>query len=86
MPVEFEAEYHCLILQNRIKKASLYAKATKEPRPKGELSQAVLFSHEVIHRMPSRCPDAFILDVGRLVGHHWAVVDANPCWEVSIPL
>ena len=82
-PVEFEAEYHCLILQNRIKKASLYTKATEAPRPKSELSQAILFSHEVVHRMPSRCPDAFILDVGRLVDYHWAVVNANPCWEVS---
>ena len=81
-PVNFEVEYRCFVLKNRIATASVYAR--KVEKVENELNEAVLFAHEVVYRMGDQCPAAFVLDVGRIEGRGWAVVDASPCWRANL--
>lgn len=80
-PVVFEVEYRTFVLKNRIAAASVYARRGGPERTDSfELTEAVLFAHEVVYRMADACPVAFVLDVGRIEGRGWAVVEADPCW------
>jgi hypothetical protein len=87
-PVDFEVEYRCFVLRGRVITASVYIRGGRLaerggewPCDDGELNEAVLFAHGVVYRMgPHLCPEAFVLDVGRIRKRGWAVVKANPCW------
>ncbi len=54
------------------------------PCEQSELTEAILFAHEVVYRMGDECPEAFVLDVGRIEDRGWAVVEANPCWGAGL--
>jgi hypothetical protein len=84
-PVKFEVEFRCFVLKNRIATASIYMRDGQlaEDSDESELNEAVLFAHGVVYRTED-CPDAFVLDVGRIAGRGWAVVEANPCWGAGL--
>jgi len=81
--VKFTVEYRCFVMNKKIVTASAYFNANEavtEGREDPELNDAILFAHEVVYRMDSECPAAFVLDVGIIDGRGWAVVGAKPCW------
>lgn len=88
-PVEFEVEYRTFVLNSKIVTASVYIRegqlAEGEdgswPCDPSEREEAILFAHQVVYRMGGDdTPPAFVLDVGRVKGRGWAVVEANPAW------
>lgn len=90
-PVNFEVEYRCFVLKNRVITASVYCRNGEDaevegrwPSEEAELNEAVLFAHEVVYRMGEECPVAFVVDVGKIRDRGWAVVEANPIWGSAL--
>ncbi len=73
--VAFDVEYRCHVLDGAILRAEFYRMVgadDEEMRPEAiEFAERVLASHA--HELPS----AVVLDVGRIEGRGWAVVEAN---------
>ncbi|MFD7630559.1 ATP-grasp domain-containing protein [Streptomyces sp. NPDC059851] len=77
--VEFAAEYRLFVLDGEVRAGSRYAVYGRpDPAP---LEPGVLgFAREVLGATAEDLPSGVCLDVGRLAGGGWAVVEANMPW------
>ncbi len=88
--VQWEIEYRCFIADQSVVTMSPYRRGeaffSDYKRPlnalRGEQEEALEFASSVIQTVP--CPRAFVLDVGKIKGRGWAVVEPNECWGSGI--
>jgi hypothetical protein len=87
-PVVWTLEYRCFVLDRRVLTLSPYwrgdrlaqAEDGSWPAPPGELEEALAFAGALLGDAAVAAPDAFVLDVGRIEGAGWGVIEANPAW------
>lgn len=77
--VEFAAEYRLFVLDGEVAAGSRYA-VHGRPDPAPLDAGARAFAREVLAATAGGLPSAVCVDVGRLVGGGWAVVEANMPW------
>jgi hypothetical protein len=77
--VEFAAEYRLFVLDGEVRAGSRYA-VYGRPDPAPLQAQVHGFAREVLDAAAEGLPSAVCLDVGRLTGGGWAVVEANMPW------
>ncbi|MGW5344017.1 ATP-grasp domain-containing protein [Streptomyces sp. NPDC004050] len=77
--VEFAAEYRLFVLDGEVRAGSRYA-VYGRPDPAPLEPRVLDFAREVLDATADGLPSAVCLDVGRLVGGDWAVVEANMPW------
>ncbi|WNG48787.1 DUF4343 domain-containing protein [Archangium minus] len=85
-PVRWLDEYRCFVLDGQVVTASPYAwMGEKEEHSHAafELEGARAFAMEVLAR-GGDFPPAVVLDVGRIEGRGWAVVEMNPAWSSGL--
>ncbi|MEM8953398.1 MAG: ATP-grasp domain-containing protein [Verrucomicrobiota bacterium] len=88
--VEWEVEYRCFAADQAVKTLSPYRRGETifsgydRPLagPHEEEAEAQGFANSVVEAV--RCPRAFVLDVGKIKGRGWAVVESNECWGAAI--
>ena len=86
-PVHWLDEYRCFVLEGQVVTASPYAwKGEREEAGSApfELEEARAFTAAVLTRAGAVFPPAVVLDVGRIDGRGWAVVEANPAWSSGL--
>jgi hypothetical protein len=87
-PVVWEVEFRCFVLERRVATFSPYlrrgALAEAEdgswPADPEEVTAAEGFAAALLADAPVRLPPAVALDIGRIEGRGWAVVEANAAW------
>ncbi|MEU2395683.1 ATP-grasp domain-containing protein [Streptomyces sp. NPDC007369] len=77
--VEFAAEYRLFVLDGEVRAGSRYA-VYGRPDPAPLDARVHGFAREVLEAAAEGLPSAVCLDVGRLAGGGWAVVEANMPW------
>ncbi len=89
-PVQWEVEFRCFCLNGTVKTVSPYlrsgrlAKLTGYEASAEELNLATLFAESVLDAADSITPKAVVIDVGKIAGQGWAVVEANAAWGSGI--
>ena len=86
-PVSWLDEYRCFVLEGRVVAASPYAWKGEREEASGapfQLDEARAFAARVLGRAGEMFPPAVVLDVGRIEGRGWAVVEANPAWSSGL--
>ncbi|EPX54971.1 hypothetical protein D187_009710 [Cystobacter fuscus DSM 2262] len=86
-PVDWRDEYRCFVLEGRVVATSPYAWKGEREESSGaafEVEAARTFAAEVLARAGGVFPPAVVLDVGRIEGRGWAVVEANPAWSSGL--
>jgi hypothetical protein len=91
-PVRWESEFRCFALAGSVRAISIYSRdgdlAQSEegdwPADPGDLEDAGKFAEDVLAASGSRLPRAVVIDVGRIAGFGWAVVEANAAWGSGI--
>jgi hypothetical protein len=91
-PVTWGVEFRCFVLQGGVTTLSAYVRngelvqaeddswsATSE-----ETEQALAFSNRLLNDQAVDYPPAFVMDIGKIEGRDWAVVEANPAWASGI--
>ncbi|WP_063834995.1 ATP-grasp domain-containing protein [Streptomyces sp. NRRL F-4474] len=77
--VEFAAEYRLFVLDGEAVTGSRYAvNGRLDPAPLDAESRS--FARTVLDATAAGLPSAVCLDIGRLAGGDWAVVEANMAW------
>jgi hypothetical protein len=87
-PVRFTVEYRCFLLEGAVETASIYLREGEVaegvdgdwPCDPTELEAATAFASDAARAMSGGIPPAVVLDVGKIDGGAFAVVEANPCW------
>jgi hypothetical protein len=87
-PVSWELEFRCFILERQVTTISPYLRrgelalsddglweATDE-----ETDAALAFANRVLADPQVKLPPAIVMDVGRIQGRGWAVVECNAAW------
>ncbi|MFB4313521.1 ATP-grasp domain-containing protein [Actinomadura sp. 21ATH] len=89
-PVTWEVEFRCFVLESRVVTLSPYLRGGElaqgadgrwHASPE-ERSQARDYSAEVLAEVD--VPAGIVIDVGRIAGHGWAVVEANSAWGAGV--
>ena len=88
-PVDLEVEYRCFVLEGTVATFAAYSRAgrwmrtrdEKWPIPEAEADRVIRFCRTLASDPEVESPPAFTLDVGRIAGRGWAVVEANPAWS-----
>ena len=91
-PVRFEVEYRSFVADRKLHTMSPYvrggdiARAADGtwPAPAGEPDEARAFLEAFVADREVDLPPASVVDVGRIAGVGWAVVEANPAWGAGI--
>jgi hypothetical protein len=91
-PVEWEVEFRCFVLDRTVTTWSPYlrgrrlAAAPDGTWPAGEVEvrEALAFAAAFLADPVVQVPPAMVLDVGRIRGRGWAVVEANGAWASGI--
>jgi hypothetical protein len=91
-PVSWEVEYRCFVLERQVLTSSVYLRngelAQHQDRtwdaPDSEASEALDLARTVLRDPAVRIPPAAVLDVGRIAGRGWAVVESNAAWGSGI--
>ena len=89
-PVSWEAEYRCFVLDRAVKTLSPYlrsgrlAKLDEFAAPDEEIEEARGFAEHVLADAALEFPHAVVLDIGRIAGDGWAVVELNGAWGSGI--
>jgi hypothetical protein len=87
-PVEWSIEYRCFVLEREIATVSPYwrdgrlaqADDGSWPAAPEEITGATRFAARVAADPAVPACGGWVLDVGRITGAGWAVVEANPAW------
>jgi hypothetical protein len=87
-PVRFEVEYRAFVLGRRVAATSVYIRGGAiaegwEERP-GEREGALGLLAELLADEAIALPPALVIDVARLSGGDWAVVEGNPAWASGL--
>lgn len=89
-PVKWEAEFRCSCLDGEVVTLSPYfrngelAKATDYQMSDDESDQATRIAEDVLRLPDLDMPRSVVVDVGRISGEGWAVVEANAAWGSGI--
>lgn len=89
-PVSWEVEFRCFLLDGEVRALSPYLRAGALARLDGftassdELDAARTLAERVVDVAPKGLPKAVVVDVGRISGAGWAVVEANAAWGSGI--
>jgi len=91
-PVSWEVEYRCFVLERQVLTSSIYLRngglAQEQDgtwdAPDSEASEALELAGTVLSDAAVRFPAAAVLDVGRIAGRGWAVVESNAAWGSGI--
>ena len=91
-PVSWELEFRCFVVERQRATLSIYSRngqlARNEdgnwPVEAGEEEAAKQFINALLQDSTIDLPPAFVLDVGKINGRGWAVVEANPVWASGI--
>lgn len=91
-PVVWEVEYRCFIRERLLATLSIYLKAGELARTStgqwlagtDEAEQARAFCQMLLDDHELAIPPACVIDVGRIAGRGWAVVEANPAYGSGI--
>jgi hypothetical protein len=91
-PVEMELEFRCFVLHRAVRTLSPYWRdgrrvETEEgrwPASDEEFAAAEAFAASVLADERVRLPPAIVLDVARVRGGGWVVIEVNPCWASGV--
>lgn len=89
-PVTWTDEFRCFCLDGEVKTISPYlrsgehAQLSDYQRTEEESDQVTRFVHEVLDASQAFTPRAVVIDVGKINGMEWAVVEANAAWGSGI--
>ena len=91
-PVVWEIEFRCFVRDRAVITSSPYSRygnlAQSEDgiwqTSQQERQEAGEFCHTVVGDRSISLPDAVVIDVGKIVGKGWAVVEANSAWASGI--
>jgi hypothetical protein len=91
-PVEMELEFRCFVRDSTVLTLSPYLRdgtrvETEEgrwPATDQEYSDAEAFAVSVLADERVRLPPAVVLDVARVPGGGWVVIEVNPCWGSGV--
>lgn len=89
-PVTFEVEYRSFVLDRAVRTISPYlrhgrlAKLDDFAAPDDEQREAAEFARRIVSDNSIELPRAVVIDVGRISGRGWAVVEANAAWGSGI--
>jgi hypothetical protein len=91
-PVEWTVEWRCFVREGEVVTSSPYwrngalaqAPDGSWPAPAGEREQALEFAALVLGQKEVYLPPAVVLDVGKIMGKGWAVIEANAAWGSGI--
>ncbi|MBN1429299.1 MAG: ATP-grasp domain-containing protein [Anaerolineae bacterium] len=84
--VSWQDEYRCFIMDGKVRTLSVYFRGGKLvdasdgswPITQDEYREAKDFAQEVLDATTGSYPPGFVLDVGRIDGRGWAVIETNP--------
>ncbi len=91
-PVEWEVEYRGFIRHNELQTLSPYFRdgnlaQTEDgdwPAAEEEVQEARDFYTRFLSDSEVKLPPGVVVDIGKIRGHGWAVVEANPAWSSGI--
>lgn len=91
-PVSWEVEFRCFILDGEVMTMSPYLRYGSLAQSRNgswsaelsEINQAFEFCTAVLNDPTVQVPPAMVVDVGKIVGKGWAVIEANPAWASGI--
>lgn len=91
-PVEWEVEYRGFIRQRELQTLSPYFRdgelaQTEDgdwPAAEEEVTKARDFYTDLLQDDGVRLPPGAVVDIGRIKGRGWSVVEANPAWSSGI--
>ena len=91
-PVVWEVEYRGFLLHNELQTLSPYFRegnlAQTEngdwPAPEEEIREASDFYRRLLQDDAIKLPPGIVVDIGKIRGRGWAVVEANPAWSSGI--
>jgi hypothetical protein len=77
--VRFVAEVRAFVLDGEVRTCALYEGTASLP-------DAEVFVRSVVKRMSTALalPETYVLDVGLIEGHGWAVIEANATWGAGL--
>jgi hypothetical protein len=87
-PVQWEVEFRCFVRDRQVLTSSPYLRHGKLartddgrwPASSEEQHEALAFAAQVLEDSDVLVPPAFVLDVGKISGRGWAVIEANPAF------
>ena len=87
-----EVEFRCFVLDRTVRTLSPYWRdgrrvETEEgrwPASDEEFAAAEAFAASVLADERVRLPPAIVLDVARVRGGGWVVIEVNPCWASGV--
>jgi hypothetical protein len=91
-PVVWEVEFRCFVLAGRVVAMSPYlregafaltADGTWHAEA-GDVRQAAAYAGELLADKDVSVPPAIVIDIGRVRGRGWAVIEANSAWGAGI--
>lgn len=87
-PVQWEIEFRCFVLERTVAALSPYVREGKLvqaedgswPASSMETTEAEHYIHAILldHAVP--LPPAVVVDIGRIAGRGWAIIEANAAW------
>lgn len=91
-PVNWEIEFRCFIHNRQVKAISSYWSNNRSTEQKdgswygteSDYRQAKEFCTEVISNSQIKLPDAVVVDVGKITGKGWAVIEANSVYSSGL--
>lgn len=89
-PVEWQDEFRCFCLDGSVMTVSPYwrdgqpAKDNDYRATSDEITSATSFAERILSRTGNATPRSVVIDVGRIKGHGWSVVEANAAWGSGI--
>lgn len=81
-PVSWETEVRCYVVDGAIATAAFYRLLGEDED--GMMKQALAFANEALNRHHQDLPTTVVLDVGKIEGRGWAVVEANQLYASGI--
>lgn len=91
-PVTWAFEYRCFVAERTLHTLSPYARygelaendSGEWPAPDSEMAAARDFVGQLLADEHVVLPPAIVIDIGKIEGKGWAVVEANPAWGSGI--
>ncbi|MEM9955808.1 MAG: ATP-grasp domain-containing protein [Chloroflexota bacterium] len=91
-PVYWEAEYRCFVLNRSIQTLSVYLRDGQLAKSDDdrwlhdgvEQAEAQTFCERLLQDKSVKIPRAVVIDVGKIKGKGWAVIEANPAYGSGI--
>ncbi len=89
-PVKWDAEYRCFVIGREVVTLSVYMRESEFIEdhdwntPIEEMSAAKQFVNDVLRDEAIDVQRGMVLDVGKIAGKGWAVIEANPAYAAGI--